>query len=223
MAIIAPFFKRSTTYLAGVFILALGTVLFTCCQLGTSALVAVPFIAVKITGISLGTATSLVFACFVICQLLLAKKWNLKILLQLPFSFIFGAVVDFYNVALGLQNLRPDQLTLRILLLFLVICGTSSGAFLMVRGNFVMNAPDGIVALLSQTSSKSFGEMKLRFDFVMILLASVLGLAFLGKIVGIGIGTLVSAFTVGRSIRLLEGHFPDPLAKTLPVEKIPTK
>lgn len=223
MEVAVPFFKRSTTYLSGIVILALGTVLFTCCQLGTSALVAVPFITAKITGISLGVATSLVFACFVVAQLLLAKKWDLKILLQLPFSLVFGAVVDFYNVFLGLENWRPVSLIIRVLLLFLAICGTSSGAFLMVRGNFIMNAPDGIVALLSQRQGQSFGQMKLRFDLVMILIASTLGLVFLGKISGIGIGTIVSALTVGRGIRLLEQRFSEPCREVLPVEKVSPK
>lgn len=210
---------RFTAYIAGIFLLALGTVLFTCCRLGTSALVSVPFIIADITGQTLGAATTLVFGVMVLLQLLLQRKLTLKTLLQLPFSFVFGSVVDFYTIGLGFAQFRPDALILRVLLLFLATAATATGAFLMLRGNFIMNAPDGVVALLSLKSSKSFGQMKLRFDLVMILAAAALGLLFLGRPEGIGIGTLFAAVTVGRGIRFWENLFPKT-EPNLPVDPV---
>lgn len=198
---------RLALYTAGIFILALGTVLFTCGRLGTSALVSVPFITADITGLTLGTATTLVFGVMVILQLFLQRKLTLKTLLQLPFSFVFGSIVDFYTLGLGLAQFQPESLLFRILILFLATAATATGAFFMLQGNFIMNAPDGVVALLSLQTGKTFGQMKLRFDLVMILTATLLGLLFLGRPEGIGIGTLFAALTVGRGIRLWETTF----------------
>ncbi len=113
---------RLALYTAGIFILALGTVLFTCGRLGTSALVSVPFITADITGLTLGTATTLVFGVMVILQLFLQRKLTLKTLLQLPFSFVFGSIVDFYTLGLGLAQFQPESLLFRILVLFFSDC-----------------------------------------------------------------------------------------------------
>ncbi|MBO0450615.1 hypothetical protein JZO76_13970 [Enterococcus sp. MJM12] len=198
------FAKRFIQYVPGIFILALGTVLFSSCQLGVSSLVSVPFTTATITGLSLGNATSLVFGLLVIVEIILVKSLPLKILLQLPFSFLFGAVVDFYNVGLGLKDFVVTSLIGKIALLIAAVIATSVGAFLMVNSKLILNPPDGLVEIIALKKEKRFGQVKFYFDLTMITLAFLLGMIFLGQPNGIGFGTLTALLCVGRLIHFIE-------------------
>lgn len=207
--------KRLMQYIPGIFILGLGTVLFSCCQLGVSSLVSLPFTTATITGITLGNATSLIFGLLVIVEIILAKSLSLKILLQLPFSFLFGAVVDFYNVTLGLENFVVPNLIGKIALLTAAVIATSVGAFLMVRSRLILNPPDGLVEIIALKKDKHFGQVKFYFDLTMITLAFLLGMIFLGQSSGIGLGTLTALLCVGRLIHFLEVKTtPHPVEET---------
>ncbi|MCU7357880.1 MULTISPECIES: YczE/YyaS/YitT family protein [Enterococcus] len=196
--------KRFMQYVPGIFILALGTVLFSCCQLGVSSLVSVPFTTATITGLTLGNATSLVFGLLAIVEIILVKSFPLKIFLQLPFSFLFGAVVDFYNVTLGLGNFVVTTLVGKVLLLMAAVIATSVGSFLMVNSKLILNPPDGLVEIIALKKGKRFGQVKFYFDLTMITVAFLLGMIFLGQPSGIGVGTLVALLLVGRLIHFIE-------------------
>lgn len=196
--------KRFMQYVPGIFILALGTVLFSSCQLGVSSLVSVPFTTATITGFSLGNATSLIFGLLAVVEIILVKRMPLKILLQLPFSFIFGAVVDFYNVTLGLENFVVTTLFGKIFLLVAAIIATSVGSFLMVNSKLILNPPEGLVEIIALKKGKRFGQVKFYFDLTMITIAFFVGMVFLGRPSGIGIGTLAALLCVGRLIHLIE-------------------
>lgn len=209
---------RICTYISGLFTLALGTVLFTCCQLGVSALVSVPFTLTTFLPLTLGEASTMSFAFMIIFQLLLVRKLQWGILLQFPASIVFGTIVDFYNLGLDLGEFRPDGLPVKILLLALATGATSLGTFLMVRGNFVLNPPDGTVRLISYRTDKSFGQVKFYFDLTMVTISLTMGLVFTGQIKAVGIGTLLAVLLVGRLIQLLERRFP-VVEATVEIEK----
>lgn len=199
---------RIGTYLSGLFILSLGTVLFTCCQLGVSALVSVPFTLTTFLPLTLGAASTLSFALMILFQLLLVRQLHWGILLQFPTSIVFGSIVDFYHLGLGLGNFRPTAFFLQLLVLALATGATALGTFLMVRGNFILNPPDGTVRLLSQRQKKSFGQTKCYFDLTMVAISLTLGLLFTQQIKAVGLGTLLAVLLVGRLIQLLERSFP---------------
>ena len=61
-----------------------------------------------------------------------------------------------------------------------------------------------MVHTLANRFGFSFGSTKNGFDLLLVFLAAVFGLAFRGKLIGIGIGTVVSAIFVGQLIKCLE-------------------
>lgn len=117
--------------------------------------------------------------------------------MQLPFSFVFGVLLDFFD---AFFNIPSPSIYMKFILLTFAIILTSLGAFLMIKGNIVLNPADGIVHTISQVTKKDFGFVKNMFDLVSILVTTCICLITKGYIIGIGIGTVLSAIFIGRCI-----------------------
>lgn len=77
----------------------------------------------------------------------------------------------------------------------------------MVKGDFILNAPDGFVLQLAKKRQKSFGQTKLVVDGVLLTLTALLGVVFTGSFTGLGIASLIAVFSVGRLIHQLDRLF----------------
>ncbi|MEQ2876842.1 YczE/YyaS/YitT family protein [Enterococcus asini] len=196
--------KRLAIYCTGLLILALGTALFPLSRLGSGAIVALPVVLSHFTNLTLGQGSFCLFCLFIFLQILLEKKLRLKTLLQLPFSLVFGTLVDFYSLTLGLAAWQPEAWPVRLFLVVAAICATSLGALLMVKGDIILNAPDGFVVQLAKKWQKSFGQTKLVVDGVLLAVAALLGLVFTGSLTGLGIASFIAVYSVGRLIQHLD-------------------
>ena len=196
--------KRIVLYLLGTLVLALGNVLFVRSGLGGSAVVAVPYTLAVVTPLSLGTCSTIIFIIYVFLELLIYKSIDIKTVLQIPFSFLFGWIVDFYDFVL---HIYPQHIVLKICCLLVAVCFTAIGVFLIVKVKFIVNPPDGIVQAISKKTGKEFGKVKFLFDIAMVIFALLIGIICRGEIIGIGIGTVIGVFSIGNIIRILDRHF----------------
>lgn len=214
---------RSVVYVVGALILALGVVLNTKCMLGISTTNSVPNVlnvVVNEYGISwmtLGWACNIIYVIDIVFQCIVYRKIKLKVLLQLPFSFVFGRVVDVYVgmlKATGMLDsttaaLLNPTLPLQILLLVLGIVFTAVGIAMVVNMDFVPNPPDGGVQALTQLTKLPFGRAKILWDGILLAVTCIVSLIFTKNhiIVGIGIGTVVAFFVIGNIISWVNKHF----------------
>ena len=202
--------KRFGLYLAAVFVLGFGIVLNTKAGLGVGSINTFPYAGSQITPLSLGMATTLLYFVFVAAQIGIYRKAEVKILLQIPFSYVMGLVIDFYN---GWMDFTVEGLPLQLAALAAAIAATAVGAFLMVAMELVPNPADGMARAAGYVMHKEFGEGKLIFDCGMILITAVVSLVFAHKIIGIGIGTVMSALFIGRLIKFLGKVFGGKTAR----------
>lgn len=196
--------QRIAVYVIGVLLLALGVVLNTKCALGVSTTNSVPFVVSKISNLTLGMACTIVYLADVLFQCIIYRKIKLKVLLQFPFSFVFGWIVDFYNKSITISE---PSMIFKIALLILSILCISIGISMVVNMNFVPNPPDGAVQALSALTKLPFGRAKLVYDGIMLTVTTIISLLALGKIIGIGIGTVVAFFIIGNIIHFINTHF----------------
>ncbi len=189
--------KRLMLYIAAIFILGFGIVLNTKAGLGVGSINTLPYAVSRITPLSLGTATTFMYFVFVAGQTAVYRKINAKVLLQIPFSYVMGVVIDFYD---NLMDFQARTLPVSFLLLAAAIVCTAFGAYATVTMDFIPNPADGMAKAVSVALRKEFGQGKLIFDCVMILATAAVSLAFAGKIIGIGIGTVLSAIFIGKLI-----------------------
>ena len=89
--------RRGITFCAGLIILCFGIVLNTKTGLGVASINTAPYTFSEVEGISLGTATMLLYFIFAGVQCLLRRSLGWKIILQIPMSVLIGRIVDFFN------------------------------------------------------------------------------------------------------------------------------
>ena len=87
---------RLGIYCLGLLVLAFGIALSVNSNLGVSPVSSLPYVVSRIVNISLGSCTVIVYAVYVLLQMLLnGRKIQPMLLLQMVFSTIFGYFVDF--------------------------------------------------------------------------------------------------------------------------------
>ena len=74
----------------------------------------------------------------------------------------------------------------------------------MIKGDLIMTPVDGMVLSISEVFHKPYSLCKYIFDISMILATIIIYLVCRSSIYGIGIGTVFSAFYIGRVISVLE-------------------
>lgn len=191
--------KRLTVYFISVLILGFGIVLNTKAGLGVGSITTLSYAISEMTKLTLGNVTTLLYFVYAAIQLSIYRKLNIKVLLQIPFSFFMGAIIDFYD---NLLNFSVDSFIMKLVILAIAIVTTALGAYVMVTMDFIANPADGMVKAFSYATHKEFGYTKRIFDCSMIVLTAVITLFFAQRIIGIGLGTVISAIFIGKVIQV---------------------
>jgi uncharacterized membrane protein YczE len=143
----------------------------------------------------------------VIIELCLLRSFRWRVVAQMGVALVFGWIVDFYGLTIGLNHLVLKVFWEQLLVTLLAVTFTSLGVFMMVRANLVLNPPDGAVHVIAQKVGMAFGKTKFIFDVLMISLAIALSLLFLGHITAIGFGTALAVLLVSHLISIWEKLF----------------
>ena len=191
--------KRYTTFGIGVLILALGIILNTKSTLGVGAINTVPYSLAQITGLTLGTMTSITYILFITIELILLKRFDLRTVAQMPFSVVFGWIIDLVDHFI---ILHPSTLPERLCILACAVLLTAFGAFLLIRTKVVLNPPDGLCNVLSEVLHQPFGNIKNCLDLTCVGTTCILCLVLKRPIYGVGLGTIISAIMIGRCIAM---------------------
>lgn len=204
---------RLAVYCLGLWVLAFGIALSVNCQLGVSPVSSLPYVVSQILNISLGTCTTIVYAVYILLQMLLSgKKFQPALLLQLVFSTVFGYFVDAAKYILGDFMLPTYFGQLAMLAASILLIGFSLVLYIDVQ---VAPMPaEGLVGCLAEKLGKPFSTMKILFDCTSVLVGTVLCFLFLGKLVGIREGTVITAILAGRIMGIARKYL-NPLIRRI--------
>ncbi len=187
--------RRMMVYVCGLLFLSCGVVMNARTGLGVAPISTVPYVMYAIEGLSLGTASFAVYCVFVVAQLCMVRYPDVKILMQIPVTLLFGALIDVLNI--WLFPFTATGLVDGLIMLVLAVSFTTLGVTLLVSARLAPVAPDGMVQTLSQALHCEFGKAKYLFDGTCLCIALAYGLVRTGAVVGIGIGTVVAVFLSG--------------------------
>lgn len=188
---------RLGIYCLGLLILAFGIALSVNSNLGVSPISSLPYVVSQITNVSLGTCTTIVYVLYILLQMVLSrKKFQPALLVQLVFSTIFGYFVDGAKFVLGDFAIPTYFGQLTMLVASVVLIGLSLVLYIDVQ--LVPMPAEGLVSCLSDKLGKPFSTMKTLVDCTSVLVGAVLSIVFLGKLVGIREGTVITALMAGR-------------------------
>ena len=200
--------ERLVWFSAGILINSFGIVLITKGALGTSQISSIPYVlSLQLPSISFGMFSFIMNMVYIVLQALLLRRQFKPIqLLQIVVNVVFSASIDVFMAMLSFY--APQQLCTRVLSAVAGCIVLAFGISVEVAPDLIMVPGEGIVAAISKVSGRRFGSVKVVFDVTLILIAALLSWLFFGNIVGVGVGTLLSAVSVGQFVNLINRHVP---------------
>lgn len=192
-------------YAIGLFVMALGIVLIKQAGTGVSPVSVIPSALSNILPLTFGNTTILFqLFCFVLI-ILVQRRIDLKTLLIVPLSIIFGYIIDLYMMLFSLGGL---SLWLRYGFCLLGIAATALGIVIIVGANLMLPAPDALMRTISTVYQKKLSSVKLAGDAFWTVLAIVIELVFCKQVLSVWIGTILSVLLTGKLVGVFGKLFP---------------
>lgn len=189
--------RRIALYAAGMNVMAAGIVLSTRAGLGVAAISSAAYAWSHILDISFGMANILLYAVFITAQALLLRAFPPTLLLQIPMAFFAGLSIDLFD---WLLPAGPEAFAAELPCLLLANITTGIGVYAMTKADLILDPGNAVVATLCTVLRKPFSYLRIRFDVSLVLFTAASGLLCAGRIIGIGLGTVISAWLIGRSV-----------------------
>lgn len=197
---------RYLTFVAGLYFLAAGVVLIVRSALGTTPISSVNYVVSLNSPFTLGTCTFAVNMLLIVGQFWLtrgirSRKDIAEILLQVPFSFIFSAFIDFNMMVT--EGVCPTGYAMSVALLLTGCLVQAVGVVLEIKPQVAMMSAEAFVKYTAQRYNKEFSRVKVFFDITLVSTAVVLSLIFTHSIEGVREGSLVAACMTGYIVGIL--------------------
>lgn len=200
--------KRYLYFILGVVINSFGVAFITKSALGTSQISSVPYVlSLRFPSVSFGMTTFFVNLLFILIQAVLLKKNFQPVqFLQVAVNVLFSVLIDVSMTLLSF--FQPEAFGLRIVSLLAGCVILAVGISIEVAPDVLVVPGEGAVRAISQTTGLKFGSVKVYFDVSLIVIASALSFLFFGRLNGVGLGTVISALTVGKFVNIVNLHLP---------------
>lgn len=202
---------------AAVLINSLGVVLMLYSAAGISAISSVPYaFSLVFPVLSLGTWTYIFQGLLVLSLMIMRRKFVPSYLFSFVVGFVFGLLLDLHEMWI---NVLPSSLSWRIVWFVVSYVLISIGIAISNRCGLPIVPTDLFPRELSDITKAGYPKIKIGFDVSCLAVTALLTFFGLGRIEGLGIGTIVAAFTMGKSV----GLFGDLLDRRFRFESFMTR
>lgn len=199
--------ERYAWFIVGVAINSFAIALIAKSDLGVGAISCVAYVLAAVSGLSFGAFTFIVNMLFIVAQAALLRRDFKPIqFLQVVVNIVFSSLIDVSGVLLA--PLPIDTLFAQAIALLVGCALLALGIAIEVAPNVILVPGEGIVRAINAVTQRPFGSCKAAFDCSLVAIAFALSFAFFQSIVGVGVGTVVSAVIVGRIVNVLNRHLP---------------
>lgn len=198
---------RVVTFLAGVFLIAIGVALSVRADLGTAPIASLPAVLSFATSVSVGTYVMALNVLFVVLQMLiLRKKFPVFQFVQLPLAFAFGFFVD---LSMYLTSwIQPGHYLEQWAWLLLSIVVLALGVFVEAQPRLTYLPGNAIVfTIYTVLQNYRYGTIKTLVDSTLVIVSAALSLILMGGLYGVREGTVFSAIFVGVVIRWINAWY----------------
>lgn len=195
--------------LVAVCINSFGVVLMLYSGAGISAISSVPFAFSEVfPKISLGTWTYLFQGLLVLSLMVMRKKFVPSYLFSFVVGFVFGELLDVHELWI---SVLPTALPFRFLYFIISYVLICVGIAISNRCKLPIIPTDLFPRELADITKAGYPKIKIGFDVSCLAVTAALTFFCLGHLEGLGIGTILAAFTMGKGVgivgTLLDRHF----------------
>ena len=132
---------------------------------------------------------------------LLRKNYDLFQLFQIPALVLFGIMIDFSQYLI--RNITYSNYFQQWGLCILGILLLGLGVSLEIMAKLVTTPGEGVVLAICKVFSVKFGNIKIAFDVVLVLISITTVMLFVGHLEGVREGTIAGAIFVGFTAKQL--------------------
>lgn len=196
-----PVFRGEIALLLAVLINSFGVVLMLHSGAGISAISSVPYaFSVVLTKVSLGTWTYIFQGILILSLMILRKKFVPQYLFSFVVGFAFSELLDVHELWIDRLPLNIPMRVLYFVISYLLIC---IGIALSNRCKLPIIPTDLFPRELADITGVKYSKIKISFDVICLAVTAAMTLIFLGHLKGLGVGTILAAFTMGKVIGLI--------------------
>lgn len=208
--------KRWLIVFLGSFIISLGVAIIVKTNLGISPITSIPLVLSLKFPISLGTTMLGWNFMLIVLQLgFLKRDFGIKHLSQVIISIIYSILLDFSTFLI--RDFHPDNFMFRLFLLIVGCFFVALGMVFESSPRLVQSPATGFVVTISEVLKKPIHIVKNTADVILVLIATTLSYIFFREIQGVGVGTVVTALSVGPMMGFIMNK--TPLLKYIPTGK----
>ena len=181
-----------------VMINSFGVVLMLYSKAGISAISSVPYaFSLAWPKLSLGSWTYLFQATLIISLMIMRKKFVLNYLFSFAVGFVFSEFLDLHELWIGILPTGLAWQVLYFVISYLLLC---IGIAISNRCGLPIVPTELFPRELAQITKVSYPKIKIGFDVICLVITACLTAVFLGHLEGLGIGTILAAFTMGKGV-----------------------
>ena len=196
-----PVLRGELVLVLAVIINSIGVLLMLHSGSGISAISSVPYaFNLVLPTLSLGTWTYIFQGLLVCVLMILRRKFVPAYLFSFVVGFCFGEMMDINE--LWVDHL-PLSIPLRVayfILSYLILC---FGIALSNRCKLPITPTDLFPREMEDITGKPYSKIKIIYDVTCLIITACMTFFFLGHISGLGIGTVLAAFTMGKGVALV--------------------
>ena len=196
-----PVLRGELVLVLAVIINSIGVLLMLHSGSGISAISSVPYaFNLVLPTLSLGTWTYIFQGLLVCVLMILRRKFVPAYLFSFVVGFCFGEMMDINE--LWVDHL-PLSIPLRVayfILSYLILC---FGIALSNRCKLPITPTDLFPREMEDITGKPYSKIKISYDVTCLIITACMTFFFLGHISGLGIGTVLAAFTMGKGVALV--------------------
>ena len=201
-----PVIRGELALLLVVVINSLGVVLMLYSGSGISAISSVPYAFSDVFNkISLGTWTYIFQGLLVLSLMIMRKKFVAHYLFSFVVGFAFSEMLDVHELWL---NILPTGLPERAVYFIVSYLILSFGIALSNRCGLPIIPTDLFPRELADITKVKYSKIKIGFDVTCLAVTALMTGIFLGHLDGLGIGTIMAAFTMGKAVGMM-GNWMD--------------
>ena len=200
--------KRICLFTVGLFIMSLGVAFSIISMLGTTPISSISYSLTLITNINIGITTFIFNSTLIFFQIIILRsRFCKKRLRQFINCVMFGYFTD---LALYIVSFVPFDNSILCSVLFLIISIflIAFGIFVYMPANIAPLPGEGCVEAVAIVTNWRFSTIKIAFDATMVIISLILCGLFYTNIFGaVNVGTVISAFMVGFTLRQISNAY----------------
>lgn len=191
---------RGGLYLSGMMTIAMGITFSTKSGLGISPSTSAQYALANWLGTPFSATVFAVYMVMVAAQMIIrGRGCGWKYLLQIPSSMVFTSFLNWFGTLVDISCTMFWQ-KLIVSILGSVLVGV--GFAVMVDMQIIPNPPDGLIFEVSEATGKDLGFWKNAFDITFVIMAGIIDMIADGKLISIGLGTVLAMIITGRVVAL---------------------